>query len=155
MLGNALGYWIGKVIGKEIIEKYGEYIGLGKTEEKILQKQIKKNGFWYIVLGKFHNFTRAFVPFIAGSSGMSPKSFWIFNMVGSIIWATAMILIGIFFVEHYEIILKYLSYIILTLMIGFLGYMYMFKRETLQQYMHDKNKEIEEKIAKKQSSLNK
>jgi membrane protein DedA with SNARE-associated domain len=50
MLGNYLGYWIGKWYGKEIIHKYGDYFGLGLTEEKILHKQLEKNGFWYIVL---------------------------------------------------------------------------------------------------------
>ncbi len=65
MLGNYLGYWIGKWYGTELIEKYGDWFGVGKTEAAILHKQIEKNGFWYIVLGKFHNFTRAFVPFIA------------------------------------------------------------------------------------------
>ncbi len=81
MLGNFIGFWIGKWYGHEIIEKYGDYIGLGKTEQKILEKQIAKNGFWYIVLGKFHNFTRAFIPFIAGASQMDSKKFWIYNMI--------------------------------------------------------------------------
>lgn len=81
MIGNYIGYWIGKWYGHEIIEKYGDYIGLGRTEQQILEKQIQKNGFWYIVLGKFHNFTRAFVPFIAGASRMGERDFWIYNMV--------------------------------------------------------------------------
>jgi len=89
MLGNWLGYWIGKTIGKDILDKYGDYIGIGKTEEKIFARQLEKNGFWYIVLGKFHNFTRAFVPFLAGSGGMIERNFWFYNMVGSIIWASS------------------------------------------------------------------
>ncbi len=43
MLGNYLGYWTGKWYGHEIIEKYGDYVGLGKTEQKILEEQITKN----------------------------------------------------------------------------------------------------------------
>jgi membrane protein DedA with SNARE-associated domain len=89
MIGNYLGYWVGKWYGHHIIEKYGDYIGLGRTEQKILEKQIAKNGFWYIVLGKFHNFTRAFVPFIAGASGMEERNFWTYNLFGSIVWATS------------------------------------------------------------------
>jgi membrane-associated protein len=87
MLGNYCGYWIGKYYGKELIHKYGEWFGIGTTEEAILKKQIEKNGFWYIVLGKFHNFTRSFVPFIAGSAKMLERNFWLYNMIGSIIWA--------------------------------------------------------------------
>ncbi len=105
MIGNYIGYWIGKWYGQEIIEKYGDWIGLGKTEQKILEKQLAKNGFWYIVLGKFHNFTRAFMPFIAGASRMGEKQFWLYNMVGSVIWAVTIILLGIFFIDKYELIL--------------------------------------------------
>jgi membrane protein DedA with SNARE-associated domain len=87
MIGNYLGYWIGKWYGTELIEKYGDWFGLGKTEAEILKKQLAKNGIWYIILGKFHNFTRAFIPFIAGASGMREKNFWTYNFLGSIIWA--------------------------------------------------------------------
>lgn len=81
MIGNYIGYWIGKYYGKDLIAKYGDWFGIGTTEAKILERQIKKNGFWYIVLGKFHNLTRSFVPFIAGGSGMGEKNFWLYNMI--------------------------------------------------------------------------
>lgn len=107
MIGNYIGYWIGKWYGHEIIKKYGDYIGLGRTEQRILEKQLQKNGFWYIVLGKFHNFTRAFVPFIAGASKMGERQFWIYNMIGSTLWAISINLLGIFFIDRYELILDH------------------------------------------------
>jgi membrane protein DedA with SNARE-associated domain len=36
MLGNYLGYWIGKWYGRELIERYGDWFGMGKTEAGIL-----------------------------------------------------------------------------------------------------------------------
>ncbi len=149
MIGNYLGYWIGKWYGHEIIEKYGDYIGLGKTEQKILEKQIAKNGFWYIVLGKFHNFTRSFVPFIAGASGMQEGNFWIYNIIGSIFWATSVNLLGIFFIDRYEMILDNMGKIMLVVLGGVCVYFWFFKKETMKQYIKDKQQEIEEKIAKK------
>ena len=143
MIGNYLGYWIGKWYGHVIIEKYGDYIGLGKTEQKILEKQIAKNGFWYIVLGKFHNFTRAFVPFIAGASGMQETKFWIYNLFGSIIWATSVNLIGVFFIDRYESILDNLGKIMLFVILAVFGYLYFFRRDSLKQYMADKMQEVE------------
>lgn len=118
MIGNYAGYWLGKKAGKDIIEQYGDWIGMGKTEEEILHKQLEKNGFWYIVLGKFHNFTRAFIPFIAGTGGMQEKKFWIYNMIGSIIWATSVNLLGVFFIDHYEAILDNIGKIMFALFIG-------------------------------------
>lgn len=105
MIGNYIGFIIGKKYGDHIIFHYGDYIGIGKTEQKILENQISKNGFWYIVLGKFHGTLRAFIPFIAGASKMAEKNFWLYNTIGSIIWAISMNLIGVFFVDKYEIIL--------------------------------------------------
>ena len=93
MIGNYTGYLLGQKYGKHIIAEYGEYIGLGKTEQKILENQIAKNGFWYIVLGKFHGTLRAFIPFIAGASDMTKKNFWIYNAIGSIVWAIVINLI--------------------------------------------------------------
>jgi membrane-associated protein len=146
MLGNYLGYWIGKWYGHEIIEKYGDYIWLWKTEQKILEKQIAKNGFWYIVLWKFHNFTRSFVPFIAGASGMQEGNFWIYNIIGSIFWATSVNLLGIFFIDRYETILDNIGKIIFVILGGILIYFFFFRRESLKQYMRDKQEEIESRM---------
>lgn len=148
MIGNYIGYWIWKWYGHEIIEKYGDYIWLGKTEQQILSKQIEKNGFWYIVLGKFHNFTRSFVPFIAGASGMQESKFWIYNTIGSIIWAISINLLWIFFIDQYEAILDNLGKIILGILIAVFGYFWFYKRDTLKQYMQDKQAEIEAKMEK-------
>ncbi len=150
MLWNYLGYWIGKWYGIEILDKYGDWIGLGKTETKILHKQLEKNGFWYIVLGKFHNFTRAFIPFIAGSSGMSEKNFWLYNMVGSILWAVSINLLGIFFIKNYETVLDNFGKISLAIIILLVLYIYNFKRESWNAYMRDKQKEILDKTMKNQ-----
>ena len=145
MLGNYLGYWIGKWYGHEIIEKYGDYIGLWKTEQKILEKQIAKNGFWYIVFGKFHNFTRSFVPFIAGASGMEEKNFWSYNIIGSILWAVSVNLLGIFFIDRYELILDNLGKIMLWVIFCVFIYFFFFKKETMKNYIREKQKEIETK----------
>lgn len=142
MLGNYIGYIIGKKYGKYIITQYGDWVGIGLTEQKILERQIQKNGFWYIVLGKFHGTLRAFIPFVAGASNMHEKNFWIYNSIGSIIWAISINLIGIFFVEKYEIILDNFWKISTVILILLGLYMIIFQRETLKQYWNDKNAEI-------------
>lgn len=149
MLGNYLGYWIGKWYGVELIEKYGDWFWLGKTEAAILHKQLEKNGFWYVVLGKFHNFTRAFIPFIAWSSGMSEDKFWWYNMVGSIIWAITINLLGIYFIDNYEIVLDNLGKVMMGILVVVFAYFFFFKRDSLKSYMKAKEKEIIEKEQKR------
>ncbi|MFA6080191.1 MAG: DedA family protein [Candidatus Gracilibacteria bacterium] len=129
-LGNALGYMMGRISGKELLQKYGLWIGLGPKELGFLERQVHKNGFWFIIGGKFHNLLRSFVPYLAASQGLSGRKFWVANIVGSSIWAVCILLIGIFFVESYEVVLQYLSYILIVVIVGvFAVYSYKQKKK--------------------------
>ena len=79
---------------------------------------------------------------------MRERAFWIYNTVGSIFWAITINLLGIFFIDQYETILDNLGKIMLALLGGVFAYFWFFRRETLKQYMRDKQREIEEKIEK-------
>lgn len=102
------------------------------------------------MLGKFHGTLRAFIPFIAGAGNMSNKKFWLYNSIGSIIWATTINLIGLFFIENYETILDNLGKITTGILIVFLAYIFIFKKEEVKKYWEEKIKEIEEKENKNQ-----
>jgi membrane-associated protein len=116
-LGNALGYFMGKYGDPGILKKYGAVFGAGPRELSWLERQIHKNGFWFIVGGKFHNLLRSFIPYIAGSHQMSGARFWMANIFGSSLWAVCILLLGVFAVENYEVILQYLNYILLALVV--------------------------------------
>ena len=96
---------------------------------------------------KFHGMARAFVPFLAGSMRMSQKTFLISNIIASIFWTTAMVVLGVVFVQYYEIVIKYIRYIVLGLMVCGTLYVYFFKRAALKQYMADKEAEIDKKMS--------
>jgi membrane-associated protein len=112
-LGNALGYFMGYYGNPETLKKYGAFFGAGPQELAWLEKQIHKNGFWFIVGWKFHNLLRSFIPYIAGSNRMSGARFWIANIIGSSLWSVLILLLGIFAVENYEVILQYVNYVLL------------------------------------------
>jgi membrane protein DedA with SNARE-associated domain len=154
LIGNAIGYFLGKWYGHEFLERYGDWFGLGRTELKYLKKQIEKNGAWFIILGKFHNFTRAFIPFIAGSMGMHTGKFWIYNIIGSVLWAGTIITLGVAFVTYYKTILSYFSYILMGIMICSIMYIYFFKREAFMIYIKEKEKEIEDKAREAKEKIN-
>jgi membrane-associated protein len=124
-LWNALGYFMGKYSHPDTLKKYGAFFWAGTRELSWLEKQIHKNGFWFIVGWKFHNLLRSFIPYIAGSHQMSGGRFWLANLFGSSLWAVSILLIGVFAVENYEVILQYLNYAILAIVVvGVLVYMW-------------------------------
>lgn len=127
-LGNALGYFMGKYGDPTSLAKYEAIFGIGPREKNWLQKQIEKNGFWFIVGGKFHNLTRAFVPYLAGSHHMSGRKFWFANLLGSSLWAVLILLLGMFAVQYYETVLTYLNYIVLGILV-IVGGIYFLKQK--------------------------
>lgn len=149
MLGNYIGFLLGVKYWDDFFKKYWDWFWLWKTELKIIKKQIQKNWFWFIVFGKFHNLTRAFIPFIAGSMWMPQKNFWLYNILWSIIWATTIITLWVIFAKYYKIIVDFIPYILLWILIVVWIYIAIFKRKEFSQYIIDKNEEIEEKLNQK------
>jgi len=58
---------MGRISGRKVLRKYGLWVGLGPKELTYLEKQVHKNGFWFIVGGKFHNMLRSFIPYLAAA----------------------------------------------------------------------------------------
>ncbi|MDD3302221.1 MAG: DedA family protein [Candidatus Gracilibacteria bacterium] len=143
IISNYIGYVLGVYYGDTFFKKYGNWFGIGLTEVKYLKKGIKKWGPAGITLGKFHNLTRAFLPFIAGSMGMNSKSFFIYNCIGSIIRAITIVVLGVLFASYYEIIIDYMIYIMIgvTLLVSF--YIYKFKKKEFMDYVKEKNEELD------------
>ncbi len=79
---------------------------------------------------------------------MLERNFWFYNMVGSIIWAASINMLGIFFIDNYKTILDNLGTVMMVFFVGIIGYFYFFKKELLKTYMRDKQTEIEERIQK-------
>lgn len=149
VISNAIGYYLGKYYGESFFDKYGLWVGIEKTELKYLKKWVNTWGAWGIILAKFHQHFRAFLPFIAGSMGFTKSRFWIFNIIASTLWATTFIIIWIFFAEHYEVIVKYIGWIILGVLALVFLYFWNFRREALMKYWNEKNAEMEAKYNSK------
>ena len=75
-------------------------------------------------------------------------------MIGSVVWATSINLLGVFFIDNYETILDNIGKITFGILLAVFGYFWFFRRDSLVNYWNDKNREIEEKIAKKTNAKN-
>ena len=144
ILGNFFGYWLGVHYGADFLKKYGAYtVGIGPTEYKYLQSALDKQGFWFLVLGKFHGTTRSLIPLLAGATRMNAKRFWFLNILGSVVWAVSIILLGVVFAQYWEIMLEQSGWISVMIMGSIGGYIYFFQRKGFKKYWKEKQKELD------------
>ena len=95
ILGDSLNYQIGRYIGPRVFEIDNRFI----KQEHLLKTHafFEKHGGKTIIFARFLPFFRTFVPFIAGASKMDYKFFFLFNVVGGILWIASLTLLGFAF----------------------------------------------------------
>jgi membrane protein DedA with SNARE-associated domain len=88
ILGDNLGYWVGREGGYRLLRRYGRYIRLDERKLKLGQYLFRKHGGKVVFFGRFIAVLRTWVAFLAGANCMPWRPFLLFNALGSIIWAT-------------------------------------------------------------------
>src|SRR3989440_6761553 len=96
ILGDNLGYWVGREGGYRLLLRYGRYIRLDERKVKLGQYLFRKHGGKVVFFGRFIAVLRAWAAFLAGTNWMPWGSFLLFNALGGIIWATLYVLGGYF-----------------------------------------------------------
>lgn len=95
ILGGYIGYWSGKNMGRKLFERDASFF-FNKKRIDDVEKFYKKYGPITIVMARFIPFIRTFSPIVAGVGLMKYKKFILFNVIGGVLWATVMPLLGYF-----------------------------------------------------------
>lgn len=88
IVGDNLGFWIGRELGFRLLLKHGSKIGLGEPRLKLGQYMFERHGGKVVFFGRFVAFLRAFAALLAGANRMRWWRFLAFNAAGGIAWAT-------------------------------------------------------------------
>src|SRR5436305_5995885 len=88
ILGDNLGFMIGRVGGYHLLRRYGRYIRLDERKLKLGQYLFMKHGGKVVFFGRFVAVLRAWAAFLAGTNRMPWPGFLLFNTLGGIVWAT-------------------------------------------------------------------
>ncbi|MCR4305934.1 MAG: VTT domain-containing protein [Candidatus Daviesbacteria bacterium] len=93
VLGDSVGYYIGQKFGRKLFNKE-DSIWFHKDHLTKAQNFYDKHGNKTIILARFIPVVRAFAPVVAGIGLMKYKNFVIYNLVGAILWAIIIPLLG-------------------------------------------------------------
>ena len=88
VVGDNIGYWIGREIGFPVLVRYGRYVGLTEPRIKVGQYLFQRHGGKIVFFGRFVAFLRVLAALLAGVNQMSWPRFLMANASGAIIWAT-------------------------------------------------------------------
>lgn len=100
ILGDNLGYWIGREGGYRLLRRYGHYLRLDERKLKLVQHFFRKHGGKVVFFGRFIAVLRVWAAFLAGTNRMLWASFLLFNALGGITWAMLYGLGGYFLGEN-------------------------------------------------------
>jgi membrane-associated protein len=92
-IGSELGFFIGKRFGY-VLTRNNNPPSIEKTIARA-KKFLASSGWITVLLGNFAPGLRAFIPIIAGQSGMNRFTYASANALGSIAWASAITFIGL------------------------------------------------------------
>lgn len=92
LIGNVVGFGIGWKVGPALFKKNSKFF----KQEYVDQTHafLEKHGPKAVVLARFVPFVRTFITWIAGIGRMEPKKYFTYTVLGGILWAAGLILLG-------------------------------------------------------------
>jgi membrane protein DedA with SNARE-associated domain len=88
IIGDNIGYLIGRSIGVRLLARYGKYVRLNETRLKVGQYLFLRHGGKIVFFGRFVALLRTYAAVLAGANRMKWPHFLVMNALGGICWAT-------------------------------------------------------------------
>ncbi|MEO7457387.1 MAG: VTT domain-containing protein [Gemmatimonadaceae bacterium] len=112
ILGNTLGYLIGKYSGPRLFKR-DDSILFKKKHLFRAQEFYEKHGGKTLVIARFMPIVRTFVPVVAGLARMDFRLYTIYNVVGAVAWIWSMLFAGYFLGRYIPGVEKHIEKVIL------------------------------------------
>ncbi|MBI4743816.1 MAG: DedA family protein [Actinobacteria bacterium] len=106
IIGNNIGYFIGRKGGRPFIEKFGDRFFISKERILAAEKYFDEHGPKTILIGRFIGGVRVFIAAIAGASRMDYKKFIFYTCLSVIFWTVTASVAGYFFGQNWPFLLK-------------------------------------------------
>ena len=94
LLGNVVGYEIGRAIGPPLYNRDGRILKRKYFDET--SAFFDKHGSKALVIGRFVPFVRTYITVVAGVTRMDRRKFFSWSLVGAVLWVISITLLGYF-----------------------------------------------------------
>ena len=126
VLGGSGGYWIGRVGGRSLLDRYGHLLRLDAKRIAKTEAYFDRHGVKTVFFARFVALLRIFGALMAGVAHMSFATFSAVNFAGGLLWAVTFSALGFLFGKNLSKLDGYLGKVGLAMsalvVIGYLVY---------------------------------
>lgn len=115
VVGDQIGYWVGREGGRPFVLRWGRYLRITPERLRRTEEFFERYGGKAVFLARFVAGLRVFGALVAGISDMRWRTFFFYNALGGITWATAAVLVGYLLWQSVTLVESWLGWISLLL----------------------------------------
>jgi membrane protein DedA with SNARE-associated domain len=128
IIGDNIGFWVGRELGFRLLCRYGSYIGMPPQRMKLLQYLFLRYGRRIVFVGRFVMILRAWEAFLAGADWMPWMRFATINAAAVALWACVWGL-NAYALGHAEVrVIEWISAAVSVVLIGLMFSFYVYFR---------------------------
>jgi membrane protein DedA with SNARE-associated domain len=92
--GSSTAYGLGRLGGRHTVERYRRYLLMTRKDVERAERFFAGRGAWSVAIARVIPLVRAFAGLVSGFMEVPVLPFEIFNLIGTLAWATALSVIG-------------------------------------------------------------
>lgn len=109
IVGDAAGYWIGRLGGLALLRRYGRVIHFDDKKLARIHTFFERHGPKAVFLGRFIALLRTWAALLAGTAEMRYGVFTLYNVMGGITWAAVFGTLGYIFGQSLPLLERYIG----------------------------------------------
>jgi membrane-associated protein len=120
ILGNTVGYAIGKATGPHLFNRENSLL-FNKKHLYRAREFYERHGAATVIIARFMPIVRTFVPVVAGMAQMDYRRYTLYNLIGGVAWIWSMLFIGYFLGRYIPGVDQHIELVIvLVILVSFL-----------------------------------
>jgi membrane protein DedA with SNARE-associated domain len=109
VLGQCVGFVVGRYGGEPLIQKYRRKLPIAQTRYDRAQDIFLKNAAWAVFIARFVVVLRELAGLLSGVFRFSVSRFLLFNIGGAVVWSVSMSCLGYFLSRSWRELLHFVS----------------------------------------------
>jgi membrane protein DedA with SNARE-associated domain len=94
LAGSSVAYGLGRLGGRHTVDRYRRYLLMTRKDVERAERFFAGRGAWSVAVARVIPLVRAFTGLVAGFMEVPVLPFEVFNLIGTLVWATVLSVIG-------------------------------------------------------------